>query len=359
LQATNEGLISVISEGPGNPGTVTINSDHIVLTNRGGIFALTDSGSGGNIKIDTGDLDVFAAFINASSIGTGDAGDIDINATGNITVSDVGFLPFLLSTALPLLSGLPGGIDPQRINGVTAITSGSGESGNIIIQADQLTLRDGGFIVSGTVGAGDAGDLIIRVNQLLEIDGGLLAAPTALSTGNGGNLEIESSKIMLRNGGSINATTTGAGDAGNLIIRASEAIDIADFIVTGANIPRFETVVSTIGSNTTPLSTGNGGDLIIITPRLSISNRAFVPVSSEGTGNAGNLIIQAGTITQNDAAKILANSVSGSGGNIDMQIADSLVLRNQSSISTTAGIDQNSSGDGGNIHISVPVLVLC
>jgi filamentous hemagglutinin family protein len=358
LQATNEGLISVISEGSGNPGTVTINSDHIVLTNRGGIFALTDSGSGGNIKIDTGDLDVFAAFINASSIGTGDAGDIDINATGNITVSDVGFLPFLLSTALPLLSGLPGGIDPQRINGVTAITSGSGESGNIIIQADQLTLRDGGFIVSGTVGAGDAGDLIIRVNQLLEIDGGLLAAPTALSTGNGGNLEIESSKIMLRNGGSINATTTGAGDAGNLIIRASEAIDIADFIVTGANIPRFETVVSTIGSNTTPLSTGNGGDLIIITPRLSISNRAFVPVSSEGTGNAGNLIIQAGTITQNDAAKILANSVSGSGGNIDMQIADSLVLRNQSSISTTAGIDQNSSGDGGNINISVPVLVL-
>jgi filamentous hemagglutinin family protein len=121
LQATNGGLVSVVSNDLGNPGTVQINSDRIVLADRGGIFALTDVGSGGNIEITTGDLAVASAFINASSIGTGDGGDIQIDATGTIDISDIGFVEVLNLIGVPLLAGGIEAIDIQGLNGILSL----------------------------------------------------------------------------------------------------------------------------------------------------------------------------------------------------------------------------------------------
>lgn len=58
-----------------------------------------------------------------------------------------------------------------------------------------------------------------------------------------------------------------------------------------------------------------------------------------------------------DNGSIVATSISGQGGNINLQISDSLNLRNNSQISTRAGTSDSGGGDGGNIRIDTGTLV--
>ncbi|MGB3637711.1 MAG: S-layer family protein, partial [Rivularia sp. (in: cyanobacteria)] len=61
-------------------------------------------------------------------------------------------------------------------------------------------------------------------------------------------------------------------------------------------------------------------------------------------------------VTLNNRAKLFAESASGNGGNINLQLGELLLLRNGSQISTTAGTAQ-AGGDGGNIDINSPFIV--
>jgi large exoprotein involved in heme utilization and adhesion len=88
-----------------------------------------------------------------------------------------------------------------------------------------------------------------------------------------------------------------------------------------------------------------------------VTDEGFVAVNTLNLGNAGNFLIQSENIFL-DQGGISANSLSGQGGNLNLQTTDSLILRNASEINTRAGVDLNSSSDGGNINISTPVLVL-
>ncbi|AFY72064.1 filamentous hemagglutinin family outer membrane protein (plasmid) [Thalassoporum mexicanum PCC 7367] len=356
LQATNGGLVSVVSNGSGHPGTVRINSDHILLTNRGGILALTDQESGGNIEITTGDIDMFAAFINASSIGTGDGGNIRINATGNVTVADVDFLNVFNNVFVPFIFITPGSQNIAEVNGILTLTNSAGRSGDIDIQANQLTVRDGGLVVTGVFASSTAGNLTINANQLLNVDGGLVVAISAIGDGQGGDASITSPVIKLSQAGLITSITLGSGNAGNVIVQASEAIEITDTLLSGSPIPGFEVIPSSISSAATATSTGNGGSLVVITPQLTLSNQGVIAVNADNIGQAGNLLIQSDIISL-DNSDITGNSISGQGGNVNLQVGDRLILRNASNISTTAGLDLTSSGNGGNINISTPVLV--
>jgi filamentous hemagglutinin family protein len=361
LQATTGGLVNVISNGPGNPGRIRINSDRVSLSNRGGIIALTDLGSGGNIEINTGDLDVFSAFINASSIGTGDAGNILIDATGTVTIREVGFLPVFSALFVPFLFGEAEQINLEELNGILSIAASDGNAGDIEINANQLTVRDGGLITTTTVGNGRAGNLNATANQSILLDGGLVVAASAIGGGSGGNLEIISPNIKLSNGGLISSVTLGAGDAGTLIVRATEALEITDSFATGSPVPGLDLIFSSISSTATATASGNGSNLIVITPNLIVRNDGVVAASAAGSGNGGNLFVQSDEVLF-DRSNINASSASGQGGNIDLQVTDSLILRNASTISATAGLEANInrdlSGNGGNIDISVPVLVL-
>lgn len=98
---------------------------------------------------------------------------------------------------------------------------------------------------------------------------------------------------------------------------------------------------------------GEGGDwqdLQIQTEKLIVSDRAFIGVNGEGTGNAGNLQIAAESIQLNNGL-LNAETASGEGGNIFLN-TQFLQLRENSNISTEAG----GSGNGGNIAIDADVM---
>ena len=117
---------------------------------------------------------------------------------------------------------------------------------------------------------------------------------------------------------------------------------------------------STDGRNQSRLTTRtNGsidaGDLTIQSNQLIIKDGATVTASSTGTGNAGNLDINARSIQLTNSSSILTESSSSSGRDIDLKFQN-LSLHSFSRISTTAGIT-GSGSDGGNITINTDTLV--
>ncbi|MBR8839095.1 MAG: S-layer family protein, partial [Stigonema ocellatum SAG 48.90 = DSM 106950] len=74
---------------------------------------------------------------------------------------------------------------------------------------------------------------------------------------------------------------------------------------------------------------------------------------SSSSASAGEIKVSAPQIRLDNQGKFSANSASGNGGNIELQITDLLLLRHQSLISTSAG-NANAGGNGGQIKIEAP-----
>ena len=98
---------------------------------------------------------------------------------------------------------------------------------------------------------------------------------------------------------------------------------------------------------------GNAGDLTIATGRLTVQGGAQVSVPSLGSGNAGLLRVEAGSVLLENQGKLTASTASGEGGHIDLQVQDLILMRLNSLISAQA----NGTGNGGNITINAPFIV--
>jgi large exoprotein involved in heme utilization and adhesion len=75
--------------------------------------------------------------------------------------------------------------------------------------------------------------------------------------------------------------------------------------------------------------------------------------ASRNAGQAGNINITAPRIQLDHRARIDAQSATVNGGNIDIQAADRLLLRNRSQISASA----DTGGNGGNLNINAGFLI--
>ena len=110
-----------------------------------------------------------------------------------------------------------------------------------------------------------------------------------------------------------------------------------------------------LGSEITTENTGFGnqtaGNITIETQKLLLSNQGRINSRSQQQGNAGNIDITASFVKLEDKAKIIAETDSGEGGNIVLNISNQLLLRKESKISTTAGLI-DSGGNGGNITLN-------
>jgi len=108
-------------------------------------------------------------------------------------------------------------------------------------------------------------------------------------------------------------------------------------------------IISKITSETS--GDQDAGNLSIQTGQMIVSDRAQITASSrQGTGKAGDIEIEANSIQLNQQGELITQTQSGDGGNIRLQVDDLLLLRRNSTISTTAG-QAGKGGDGGNITI--------
>jgi filamentous hemagglutinin family protein len=255
------------------------------------------------------------------------------------------------------------------------VTYGSGRAGAMRIDAPQLSIRNGAQVGSTTLGRGQGGNVTVYARRSLTVDGAvqdgidrffsLLYAQTR-GSGNAGNLTVTTHSLQAQAGGQVSSTTFAAGRAGNLTIRAS-AIDLngvarspdGSLLLSRRSAP----VPSGVFSGAEPGNervTGRAGQVNLTTNDLTIRNQAVVGVASinrlRDKPGAGDIRIQARSILLDNQGRLNAETRSGRGGKINLDVSDALILRRGSQISTTAGVI-NAGGNGGNITINADSII--
>mgnify|MGYP002777180954 CR=1 FL=1 len=348
--------------------------------------ATTVAGNAGNLAIATARLQVLeGGQVLTDTRAAGAAGTLAITATETVTVAGVGVdgSSSTLSTRTTgsgqggTIALTTGQLQVQNRGLISTQTSNSGNAGNLTISATRLDLQSGGQILTETAASGDAGNLTISVRDAINLTGtadqggpSLLSART-LGSGRGGDLTLRSDRVQLYDRALISTETLDSGSAGTLSI-AARRVDLtggSQIRTTTAGVQNAGnlqlavadrlTIVGTdsgLFANTQPGSRGSGGDIAIVAGVIDILNQGRIAVDSQGVGTGGNLRIQANRLLLDDRGQLSAETGSSQGGNIFLQLRDFLLLRHNSRISTTAGTAA-AGGDGGNISITVPILV--
>ena len=372
------------TEGSGDGGEIIIETERLIVREGGTISVETSGeGRGGNLSINASEsVEViggalggqFASALSSETEGVGDGGEIIIE-TGHLTILDGAFISVAARTgskgdggdlfitasesveAIGTSTNARGQFRSSIFASTESDTEGSG--GNVTIETQRLSVRDGAGISGGTNGSGNSGELRVQATELVEVigtsaDGQLNSNLNATvgpvdepgATGRGGNLIIETPRLSVRDGAGISVGTFSQGNAGILQIKATETVEV---VGTSADSQVPSELSASVGLD----STGQGGDLTIETGHLTILDGAQVTVSSEGQGNGGNIFLTADNLTLDSDSKISATTFNGVGGNVMLQINDNLTLRNNSFISAQAFNNAN----GGNLNIDTEFIV--
>ncbi len=407
LFLNNGAQISATTVGRGNAGDININGrDAITFNGTGtngrssGLFSTIEStgiGKGGNIRVETGSLSLSkGAVLSAITSAKGDAGNISVQASDSVSLSNSSFIT---SSVNPGGVGNSGRVDittkeltltdGSQINAAVLRPIGNfpgaqGKGGEVQINAsDSVNISGIGSIgfssavltLTDRGASGDAGNINITTGKFRVADGAVVAAAT-FNNSNAGNITINANTLEALNGGQIATLTRSGGKAGTIRLNVKDKItlagsdpnfaqrlsQVAEQLKSSGSTDTVSDVVGNQGSasgifaNTTVGSTGDGGSIFIDPPQVTIRDGAKISVNSDGAGNAGNITLQAGNLTLDNGASISAQTVSSQGGNIDLQLGNILLLRRGSQISTSAGTNL-SGGNGGNITITAPFIV--
>ncbi|MEH1910601.1 two-partner secretion domain-containing protein [Nostoc sp.] len=353
-------------------GALSVTADSIQLIGTSpdnkpsGLFTVTQgTGSAGELKIETGQLIVQdGAQVIASTLTQGGGGKLSVSAD-----------------SIQLIGSSPQG----ATSGLFNVTQGSGSAGELKIETGQLIVRDGAQVVAHALGVGNTGSIVIDAD-VIALDAaksgvfstlGSTTAPIIKviiddfglpkviseprkqtinpnAQGNSGNIDITSGLLSITNGARLTASTFGRGNAGSINLNTQNAV------FSGTDISGLS---SGVFSAVEKGAVGNAGTIKITTNELTLKGGGQLVASSFGEGNAGTVTIEAsdkflvnGSNSNGSPTGVFAESRTGRGGDIGLQIKNLLMLRHQGLISATSGV-AGSNGVDGNINIGTKFLV--
>ncbi|MEM9271567.1 MAG: filamentous hemagglutinin N-terminal domain-containing protein [Cyanobacteria bacterium P01_F01_bin.143] len=349
LTLTNGGVISANTLGQGNAGQVTINASETITIDGedsdgfpsgvgSGVFTGA-KGDAGDVIIATDNLTVInGGAVSVSTFSQGNAGLVEITANDIIIIDGENS------------DGVPSGISSQVSPGAEGNTKG------ITITTSSLTLTNGGRVDASTLGKGNAGLVKIIASDAITIDGedlngfpsGVTSTVDLGAVGDAEGVTIKTGSLSQTNGGRVSASTFGQGNAGDVTVNARETIEISgriEFFRSGISADAF-------------ISSGNGGDVNVLTNRLTIDDGGTIEATNfdrlgvfiPGTGEPGNISIQANSLSLSNQGSIEAATQSefSETAIINLTIAEDIILENNSLISATA----LGNAKGGNITIN-------
>ena len=386
--------------GVGQGGNVTISAKSLIIRNfaviNTGTFA---EGNAGNINIETSNLNLENSGTIRSNVeqgGLGNAGDINLQSQ-NLNISSGGQIGTTVQRASFDTPGGSGNGGDITINVIDSINiSGIGLEQLPIIDFSNDPENNTGLIPTANFSSGliantqadangDAGNIFVTTNSLNVADGGIINSTTS-NEGLGGNIVVNAATLNLAGGGQILTTSIdSSGNAGNIQLNLSDSINISGFDPNfvdrlaranefgstqgGQVIVENQGAESGIFANTSANSTGNGGSIEIgifkleeeklvldntsFTSNVSLLNRGTISSDSNGEGNGGSITVRSANLNLNNQAQILAETNFGEGGNIFLNLADNLSLRDSSLISAQAFGGAN----GGNLTIDTNFII--
>jgi filamentous hemagglutinin family protein len=234
-----------------------------------------------------------------------------------------------------------------------------GEGGNIVVQAESVILKGASQISTGTFGHGNAGNITINAEKTVELIGAIFSEETGFSSalfaraergsqGNAGNINVNAQRVLVNDGAQISTRSRSIGRAGNLIIDASDTVEL-----TGT-VPQTDFRSRLISAGFS--GSQGGGDIIINTGRLLVSNGAIAVTSTFGNGRAGSMTVNAANsvelsgVSNDGAYRSSLFSQSGSSGkaaNLTINTKQ-LVIRD----GALASASTSSSGQAGNLLVN-------
>ena len=304
----------------GDAGSIAIRADTLRLAGEpsldpdgsGALVSSRTLGSGdaGRIDVDAGTLDLAFGFIRSGTSGAGDAGEIAIAA-------DI--------VRLDLISEIA----------TTADFGSAGDAGSIVIQARDFALRDASAINSAANGSGRAGRIAVTADAMLIDSLGGIASSAGLDAEAAGTIDLVGRDIRVDNA-FISSSTFGAGPGGGIAI-AADSLAVTEFS---------RLLSSTFGS-------GPGGEVAIDAGSIDLSMGADIASRAEegSTGDAGTVRVTADALVVRSAAG-LSSSAIGSGAAGAVLVEAETVLVDGGDISSASTSEE--SGPSGSNFVGAP-----
>ena len=280
----------------------------------------------------------------------------------------------------------------------TIINTSGVVGGDVQIQGENITLREGARILANTDGnssdSGAPGIITIDATDRIRVDdsSGIFSNVNPEAVGDAGEIEITTGSLNVTNGGRISATTFGQGNAGLVTINATDAVqvdgedtqgEVSRIVsdVNGGAVGNAQGVEITSGSlevrnggliSATTRGQGNAGLITIdATENITLdgedsqgsSSGLFSDVNDGAVGNSGGIDITTGSLDITTGARVSATTRSqGNAGLITINATDSINLDGNSSLGLTSGIVSQSNlgatGNSGDITINANSLNL-
>ena len=320
---------------------------------------------------DSGDINIAAGAFNITdgsslgdiTLGQGNAGNVNINVRGAVKIA--------------------AGNDGSSSGVFSIVSSGAiGNAGNIKIIAQSLSLngglsfKQGAFLNTSSDGQGNAGSITIEANNDVSLtNSGIFSVYLGGQVGNSGDINIRAKSVSLTDGSIVTNTNAGQGKPANIQVSASDFINIS-------GINSLNGISTELETGSVAVSQGHGGDITLNTTRFLISDGAALDAGTESNGNSGNITVNAKTFEAVGGGQLITStSGSGNGGNITLNVTDSVALSGSDSTfndriarfgraivgrngneSPASGLFANtapsSTGQGGNLSITTGQLIV-
>jgi filamentous hemagglutinin family protein len=341
-------FITAATEGQGQGGNLNIRATEAITLsglssdgyssaiNANAYGEMENAGHGGTMTLEARQLYLTdGALIGANTYGSGQGGNISLKIADSVTLS---------------------GENDEQTSGIETSTLSSGEGGSIVLETNQLILKEGTRLVANTEGTGRGGNLKIQVSDLVKLEGldsyGVGAYVQANSqgemaeAGDAGTIELTAGRVYLADGGQIGTTTFGPGQGGKLYVEVAKEATFSGQDDEGYSSGLFTS------SQSTADNPGHGGTLVLKVGDLQLTDKAEIYAETWGDGNGGSIDIQAQTLKLASSGRITARSDGeGEAGQVTLTIGNRLLMRN-GVIETSA-----ESADGGNITLTAPSYV--
>ena len=344
LDLSSGGKILAATDGAGDAGNINLNvSEQITIDNdpkssateiRGG-----DDPSPSDRLLNDLQSEPSGIYVNATENASGNAGNINIGSSqaspNNITVTNNGR--------------------------IVADSEGAGSGGNIFINSKNLQLSNDGLI-SASTNSGGGGSIAFDIAENLTLSGGSLISAEAFNDADGGNLEIDTQFVIaFADGNNDILASAEGGQGGNITINAESLLGIearspnsltndinasSEFNLDGnvsINILNFDPIQGAIelpknvvqSENTVAQTCSRSRSLD--TNSFSIEGKGGVPATPESPLSSHNI-----SIDNIDGAAAISQPIETAKGKI--QPARGIKVRADGSIALTA-YQTNNSGE--------------
>ena len=300
---------------------------------------------GGDIDIDGGTL-------------TAEQGRIELGSSHNGQVS-------LSSTTAGLAFDYPG---VQRFDDIRlshqALADASG-GGVIQVQGNHISLADGSLLLIQNQGTQAGGSIRVNAAQSLKLSGtspdsrflGGLDSQS-VGVGRGADIIVLTQQLLVQDAAEIQTESHGSGRSGNVTTQASDSVQVIGFSSSNPSLN------SSLGTGT--YSSGDAGDVILSTQKLTVLNGGTIGVGTFGIGRGGNVTVTAldfirliGQSALPSPSNLVAVSVAGDAGRLTVNTSR-LILQDGGAVSTSTLGDGNAGSvtinASGSVEISDTVL---